>query len=562
MWRLLVVAGCLAGLAHADEHWLQFRSGPFEVFTDAGARAGRETLVRFEEFRHGLGLIVGEADLQSPQPVRILLFRNSREQAPYNGLRGPLVQGRDRYDILLTDRQPISPEVYRAATRMFLAANVARLPAHFERGLVAFFSTIQVSGIRITVGAPPDGAERDLDWARVHLLVTNPEYYGRLRVLLFNLRKGVDELPAYRNAFGKTPAEIEAQTKQHLAAGNWATTELSARPLSVERDFPERALDKEDRQLAFADLLTGDESRRLYADLIQQHAHSAEAHEGLAQLALRAGQRDEARQQFAAAIAAGSQSANCYLTYAGLETDQAKALGALEQAAKLNPKLAEPHFLMAQRLANPGQKVAQLKLAATLEPRNVSYWSALAQAYLDQHVYSEAAKAFRQGEQAAVDPAERTRMRQGWMSIEQQRLDYEAAERRRQQDEQEREVAQLKAQALAHVHELEAQANAGAQATGGAEVVPWSSLQPTGKVTGVLKQVDCLGGQARLVIQDDSGKTIRLLVNKPDAVTLPDGKKALGCGPREPAPRITARYNPKPNSPHGTAGEVATLEFQ
>jgi len=33
-------------LLAADDHWVKFTSGPFEVLTDAGARAGRETVVR------------------------------------------------------------------------------------------------------------------------------------------------------------------------------------------------------------------------------------------------------------------------------------------------------------------------------------------------------------------------------------------------------------------------------------------------------------------------------------------------------------------------------------
>ena len=48
------------------------------MFTDAGERAGRETMVRFQQFRHALGQIVGEADLQTPQPVRILVFKNAK----------------------------------------------------------------------------------------------------------------------------------------------------------------------------------------------------------------------------------------------------------------------------------------------------------------------------------------------------------------------------------------------------------------------------------------------------------------------------------------------------
>ena len=76
--RRLLLLGLLPALLAADDHWVRFTSGPFEVLTDAGARAGRETLVRFEEFRHALGQLVGEQDLQTPQPVRILVFKNPR----------------------------------------------------------------------------------------------------------------------------------------------------------------------------------------------------------------------------------------------------------------------------------------------------------------------------------------------------------------------------------------------------------------------------------------------------------------------------------------------------
>ena len=42
-WRLLLL--CLAvRICAADEKWISFDSGPFQVYTDAPARAGRETL--------------------------------------------------------------------------------------------------------------------------------------------------------------------------------------------------------------------------------------------------------------------------------------------------------------------------------------------------------------------------------------------------------------------------------------------------------------------------------------------------------------------------------------
>src|SRR5260370_20343873 len=131
----------------------------------------------------------------------------------------------------------VTPKIYRNRARLFLKSNTAQMPAAFERGLISFFSTFEINGIRITVGKPP--AKPDLDWARIHMMVADPDYYGKIRVLLYNLRHGVAEDPAYRNAFGKSVAEVEAATKKHFAAGNFQTATLPSRPMA-ERDFPER----------------------------------------------------------------------------------------------------------------------------------------------------------------------------------------------------------------------------------------------------------------------------------------------------------------------------------
>src|SRR5579883_1974132 len=300
MRRLLLLA-VLPAVLSADEHWVKYNSGPFELFTDAGGRSGRETLVRLEEFRFALGQMLGETDLQMPMPVRVFVLKNAKGWTT----AGPVTEGRATYNVVLDEKTPPGPPIYAELTRLFLAANTGRMPASFEHGLQEFFSTIQVNGIRITAGAPP---QPDLDWARIHLLVVDPEYFGKLRVLLFNLRKGVADDAAYRNAFGKSPAEIEAQAKQHLAAGNFQTASLPNRPLS-ERDFTERQVSDSDARLARADLLAGSQSAAEYAGLIRDQSHVTEAEEGLGLLALRDHRQDEAGKHFAAAVQAGSQSA-------------------------------------------------------------------------------------------------------------------------------------------------------------------------------------------------------------------------------------------------------------
>jgi hypothetical protein len=495
--------------------------------------------------------------LQTPLPVRILVFKNSKGwTAPASA---PVAEGRDRYNIVLSEKGAVAPAVYAELTRLFLQANTAQMPPAFEHGLLEFFSTFEVAGIHITVGAPPPSP--DLDWARIHLLVADPEYYGKVRVLLYNLRKGVAEDPAYRNAFGKTPAQVEAQAKQHLAAGNFQTTSLNNRPMA-DRDFIEKPVSDADAKLARADLLAGAQSAAEYRWLVNNQLKTAEAEEGLGLIELHDGRKDEARAHFAAAMAAGSGSAGCYIEYAKLEPDNEKANTALLKAAGINPKLDEPFVLMARRDTDPRRRLAHWKAATERNPRAPEYWQALAESYLAEHNYAEAAKAWKGGEQAATDPVLRDRMRQARLSIEQQRLDFEAAEKQRQAEEDARELNQLKAQARAEVHALEAKYNNGAPKSDGKAVPWWEGPKPDARVNGMLKQVDCLGAQARLVIQTSDGKTLRLLVPDPGKITITGGgEQALGCGVQK-ARRVLIEYWAKANSRLSTAGEVATIEFQ
>jgi len=555
----MLLLGLLPGLLAADDRWVKFTSGPYEVFTDAGARAGREIMTRFEEFRHALGQLVGEQDLQAPQPVRIMVFKNARGWSS----GAPLVDGRDRFAIVLAEKSAVSADIYRELTRLFLRSNTAQMPPAFEHGLVEFLSTFEVKGIHITVGAPPgpEGSKPDLDWARIHLLVVEPEYFGKLRVLLYNLRKGVDEDPAFRNAFGKSRTEIEAQAKQHLAAGNFQTTSLSSRPLA-ESDFIEKPVSDTDVRLARADLLAGGQSAAEYQGLLRDHVKIAEAEEGLGLLALRDHRTDEARTHFAAAMQASSTSARCFIEYAKLEPDNEKATQALLRAAGINSKLDEPFALMAQRDTDPAKKLAHWKAAAERNPRNPSYWQALAECYLADHNYAEAAKAWTQGEQAATDPNERARMHQARMSIEQQRLDYEEAERQRRADEEARDIERLKAEARAEVHALERKYNNGTPSPDPKAVPWWEGPAPSGKVSGTLKQVDCLGKQLRIVVEGAGRKLVRLLIPNPAQIAITGGgEQTLTCGTQKPR-RVSVEYFPKTNARLATAGEVATIEFQ
>ena len=66
-------------------------------------------------------------------------------------------------------------------------------------------------------------------------------------------------------------------------------------------------------------------------------------------------------------------------------------------------------MLLAQRDTDPAKRTAHWKAATERNPRNPADWKALAECYLADHNYADAAKAWRGGEQAATDPTVRAR---------------------------------------------------------------------------------------------------------------------------------------------------------
>ena len=84
----------------------------------------------------------------------------------------------------------------------------------------------------------------------------------------------------------------------------------------------------------------------------------------------------------------------------------------LEQAAKENPRWAEPHVRLAELETNRLVKVSRLKEATALEPQNSAYWQALAEAQTDAGQPVDAAKSWISAERTARSDAERARIHQ------------------------------------------------------------------------------------------------------------------------------------------------------
>jgi hypothetical protein len=535
-------------IAAGADRWVEIRSGPFQIVSDAGDRGAREALNQIEQVRFLLGEAMSNPDLKTVWRVRLAMSKGLAPAAP--------VWTRDTYTGAIPADSPVPPAVLREIVRILIESNAGRMPAGIEAGLEDFFSTAQAAGPKVTLGAPPPGARRNADWARIALLETNPDYAGRLRVLLYNLQHGADFAPAMHNAFGKSPAEIDRQAAAILASPNPPTVTVSARALDSRRDFTPRPTEGALESIVQADL-SGD-----YRSLAA--AAPAVAHEGLGLAALREKRTADALRELTAAVEGGSVSARAWLEHARLIADPVKARAELDKATKLNPNWAEPYAALAAIETDDSHKLEWLKTAASLDLRNAARWIAVAEIYQTHNLYPQAAKAWAAAEDASVDDAERDRISGIRHDLEQQRLDYEAAERKRAEDEKRRDIERIKAAAMADIHAAEDRANRAnvrANANGKVENMEVGDAAPA-KVEGSLARVDCVGRVMRLVIRGGENKETRLAIRDPNAISVNGGALALKCGAQAPARAVAIDYLPKADARLGTAGDVVAVTYK
>jgi hypothetical protein len=542
----------------AEDRWVIVKSGPFEVYSAAGEKPARERLNDLEQFREGFANTIGKKDLKLVWPLRLLIYK---KQAPVPA--GQIAMGRDAYLAALPENSSLPPQMQKELARLFLDQNTNRLPETIENGLITLFSTLQISGTHITLGTPVAPNERTRDWARMHLLTVDPAFSGRTRVMISNLEQSADLDAADHNAFEKTPAQIEKQVDEYAKAGQYGTTMVSGRALNPLRDFHVMPLESDASRLAHADLLLAS-NQAAQARTEYMALHGAEAAEGLGLIALKEGNKEEARRLFLSAADSGSKNAGMWLKLALLETDASKSRTDLHKAADLNAEWAEPWRQLANFDSNPAQKIADLKQATKLDRRNIDYWQELAHVATAANQFGDAAKAWSGAERAAGNEQERARVRAERLKIEGERADFEAAGRKRLAEEQAREIERVKQQNLSEIHAAEDAARKKMNADG--KPVPTATIwmdemNGTGKVDGVLQRFDCVGRLARLVIQTDDGKTTQLAVRDPAKVAISGGEKMMSCGVQKPARRVSVQFVVQPDKKLGTAGDATVIEL-
>ncbi len=552
---LLLATSC--NLPAADQ-WIRAKLGPFETVTNDGRTTAVQSLSQFEQFRYALGVAMGQPDLRLDPALRIIVFRNAKDMEA-QGCEG-VHMGRDHLMACATSGGQLAPAMVRELTRRLLETNFTGIPPATERALETFFSTVQSNAVKVTWGAPPPEAERTRDWALLHRLITQPETPGRAHIYLHNLATGMDSNGAIRS-LGEDVQKFNAEVDRYFAAGVFAAVQAPNRPLNPDRDFVTNILTAEEGQLAHADLL-GPNAEAEYLALLKADKRRAEANEGLGFLALRAGDETKAGNYFTEACKAGSHNVVALTAYGKYERHYDVAIDALKQALTIDPKYAPAHWELGDKYDDPRQRLAEWKTALTLSPHNVDWWVTYARLNEGQKQWAEAGRAWLAASQATTDPAKREQYLQARTMIEQQRLDDEAAIKRRDVEAKAAEIERLKAEARKEIADVEARANALNTKKGdNAPVVDWWEDAEALSLNGTLTRVDCLGKQMHLQVKEANGAVRVLLVVDHSGISVTGGEVKFACGVQKPR-AVMVHYKPLKTPAAGIYGEVIGFEYK
>lgn len=510
--------------------WSEVKTGPFEVISEAGDKEARTALNHLEQLRHALGLQLGQPELPSVWPIRAVVLKPKRQVYPVCKF------AREAWVCGIAGQ--ITPQTAASVAEILLSSWTGHIPPNIRRGLISLYATLDVDATRVSLGNPP--AVKDRDWARAHMLAVQPEFSGRLRVLLSNLGKGIDSEVAYKNAFEKTADQIEQALNKYIEAGQYGTIPVSGKPINAQRQFYVKEVEDSAGALAVADLAFANGADPGYRD----------NPEGQGLAALRKGDRDNAR-----ALLAQSTGAYALVEYAKL-LPPAERRPVLDKAASANPRWAEPHKLIAASETHPAQKLAALRKAAMLDPNDAALWIQLAQTQESAKQMAEAAKSWAAAERATDDPNERERVRQHRAAGERARAEAEMAARDEARRKTEQELQDLKNRALMEIRKAEAKANAGKPVLDASTLGEYKESPDTKKASGVLTRVDCQGTQAVLHVQ--SGRsTTKLIVADPSTVAIGGGgERSFTCGPQRPARKVEVEFEP------GDIKKVIRIEFR
>jgi tetratricopeptide (TPR) repeat protein len=343
-----------SALPPAEDVWTEVRTRHFTLYGDARPVVIESVGRDLERLRQALTRLNPQADLQSPQPTKIFVFKSGKSMTPYTlrkpdgdpaSVRGFFLRHRDGNYVVI-DADPRSDPrqvIYHEYLHSVVDNNFPDLPLWFNEGLAEVYSTFWANGDEVRIGLPilehvkrlsryqylpledlfaidsdhedyNEGSRRSTfyaqSWALVHYLLFDDDHGRPAQTLRYldALAAGQEPRKAFEASFGASYREISKALQDYLRRSLLPYRRYELADLAVDAAASVRELPRAQALTALGDLLIhvdaqaqAEVERHFRAALDLEPGH-APAWAGLAALRHRQDRHGEAQGLFEEAL--------------------------------------------------------------------------------------------------------------------------------------------------------------------------------------------------------------------------------------------------------------------
>lgn len=417
------------------ENWLEVRSDPFVVVTNANDKEGRRVAHQFERMRSIFHAQFPRMQVDPDAPVVVLAVKDEKdfralEPAAYLAkgslrLGGLFLRAPEKnYVLMRLDAEGEHPYevVYHEYTHLLLAKSEEWLPLWLNEGLAEFYENTEIRNKDVVVGEPsgqnlmllrqqammplatlfavdhnsPYYHEENKgsifyaeSWALTHYLEIRDAQQKLHRLADYSelLAQKVDPVEAAARSFGDL-RRLESDLRAYVQQAHFLAFRIPVATEVDESTFKSEPLASPQADAIRADFLAYNQrtsdARSLIEQILRDDPKNVLAHETMGYLEFREGHLDEARKWYAQAVALDSQSylANYYFASIAMmgridPSEEAQVEASLRTAIKLNPQFAPSFDRLAVFLAMRHRDLEEAHrmglTAVSLDPANVGY---------------------------------------------------------------------------------------------------------------------------------------------------------------------------------------------
>lgn len=371
--------------------WHYVRSPNFELYTD-GAKGNAKDVLNYLEQVRDLFSRINRSEFEPERPVRLVAFNS---ESAFKKLQD---RGESAYAFYFMTRERNymvfqeldADQMYETAVHEYIHLRVREmglpLPVWLSEGMAEFYSTVRPQGSTVRMGYMPSiarsvGVDGPLkieeimevtrgdakfwknrqkslslyarSWALTSLLILHEDYRDKFSDLVLALVAGEKAADVFPDVFGKTLKDVDRDLRQFMGGPTIPIMIFDTKWDREKQQLEKREVGDVESGLLMADLLRRmgkrERAEKEYAKVLKSAPENPDAHAGLARLEFDEEQRGKL---FEKSAALGSTSPYLFLDYAAYllqkeEPDTSAAREALERAAELGPRLADPKLYLA-----------------------------------------------------------------------------------------------------------------------------------------------------------------------------------------------------------------------